>query len=161
MAAPWQRRLWRAVAGRRRRWQSPVQVARCAFREAIVLDTAAIALVPNRGCQSLQPIWRDDGEFIERRAQGLSDAFQPVEATYGGYYVCGVGTLAAPSPDQPLIPQALQKGIEKQSFSAAFDQARTEFAQNGMVEAGIGQRQTQRVLPVDPPTHGISSLTVG
>jgi hypothetical protein len=30
-----------------------------------------------------------------------------------------------------------------------------------VIEAGIGQRQAERIFPVDPPTHGISRLTVG
>ena len=75
--------------------------------------------------------------------------------------MCGVGALAAPGLDQPLFSQAPREGVEQQSFSTAVNQARAELAQDSMIEAGIGQRQTQRAFPVDPPAHGIGGLTVG
>ena len=41
------------------------------------------------------------------------------------------------------------------------DQAAAELAEHGVIEAGVGQLQTQRVLPVDASADGVSGLTIG
>jgi len=41
------------------------------------------------------------------------------------------------------------------------DEASAELAQDGMVEAWIGQCQPQDLFPINAATHGIRSLAVG
>src|SRR5271165_4253112 len=60
-----------------------------------------------------------------------------------------------------MIAQALRERVEQQSFRATFDQTRAELAQDRVVEAGVDQRQTECVFPVDPSAYGIRGLTVG
>src|SRR4029450_5548823 len=43
----------------------------------------------------------------------------------------------------------------------ALDQARTELAEYGVVEAWIGEGEAERVLPIDPAPHGVRRLPVG
>ena len=57
--------------------------------------------------------------------------------------------------------QANEQGVEQLSFRLALDQSGAEFAEHGVIEAGVGQRQAQRKLPIDAAAHGIGGLTVG
>src|SRR2546428_9676720 len=45
----------------------------------VVFDPMAIAVIPFRRCQDLYPGRRDYSETVERRAEGLPDALQPIE----------------------------------------------------------------------------------
>src|SRR3954454_18291826 len=72
-----------------------------------------------------------------------------------------VGTLPAPLADQAEFPASFQEGVEELQFGLAVDQAGAELAEDGVVEAGIGQFQSQGVLPVDAATDGIGGLAVG
>lgn len=60
-----------------------------------------------------------------------------------------------------MLLQALQQGVEQQQLGVARDQARTELAQHGVIKARIGERQAERVFPIDPAPHGVSRLAVG
>ena len=54
----------------------------------------------------------------------------------------------------------MQEGVEELQLGLAVDQARAEFAEDGVVEAGIGQFQGEGVLPVDSPADGIGGLAI-
>ena len=72
-----------------------------------------------------------------------------------------VGALPVPFADQAEFPASFQEGVEELLFGLAVDQAGAELAEYGVIEAGIGQFQTQGVLPVDATTDGIGGLAVG
>jgi hypothetical protein len=62
---------------------------------------------------------------------------------------------------KPRSRKRCRKSVEQLSFGATFDQARAELTEDRVVEAGIDQRQTQCVFPVDPSAYGIRSLSIG
>ena len=95
--------------------------------------------MPIRRRQGPQPLRRDDGEAVQGRAQCLPDTFEPVEPPHGGQDMRGIRALAPSGPDQFPVPQDRQQGVEQQSLDISFDQTRTELAEDGVVEAGIGQ----------------------
>jgi hypothetical protein len=74
---------------------------------------------------------------------------------------CRPRALTRPCLDQALVFQALQQGVEQQQFGPTRDQAGAELAEHGVVEAGIGEGEAERVLPVDPAPHGVGRLAVG
>jgi hypothetical protein len=101
------------------------------------------------------------GEFVQCRTRGLADTFKPVETAHSRQHVRRVGALATFGLHQAPVAQALQESVEQLSFGATFDQARAELTEDRVVEAGIDQRQTQCVFPVDPSAYGIRSLSIG
>jgi hypothetical protein len=54
----------------------------------------------------------------------------------------------------------LEDGVEEQVLGPASDEARPELAEDGGVEASVGERQGEHVLPVDQTAHGIGRLPV-
>jgi hypothetical protein len=72
-----------------------------------------------------------------------------------------VGALSSPWADQAEFPASVQERVEELLFGLTEDQAGAELAEHGVVEAGIGQFQTEGVLPVDAITDGVGGLAVG
>ena len=62
--------------------------------------------------------------------------------------------------DQAEFLELVQQGVQKPLFGLAVDQARAELAEHGVIEAGIGQFQTQGVLPVDAAADGVGGLAI-
>jgi hypothetical protein len=75
--------------------------------------------------------------------------------------VRGVGALLASGLHQPALAEALQHAVEQKLLGVASEQAGAELAQDGEIEAGVGQLQTERILPVDSRPHGFGRLAVG
>jgi hypothetical protein len=72
-----------------------------------------------------------------------------------------VGALPAPRSDQFEIAGSVQEGVQELLFGLALDQAGAELAQDGVIEAGIGQFQAKRVLPIDAAADGVGGLAIG
>jgi len=72
-----------------------------------------------------------------------------------------VGTLFAALLQQAQSLHTLQYDIKKNQFQLALNQTRAKFAQYCMVEASVGQLQTECVLPVDASTNRVRSLAIG
>jgi hypothetical protein len=108
-----------------------------------------------------QPIWREVGEDRERVAHRLGHELNPIQRADGGQHVRRVRPLTPPDLEQPTVTGAVDQQVEQSSLGPAEQQAGAEFAEDGVIEARIGQLQGQRVLPVDPPTHGVGRRTVG
>ena len=65
------------------------------------------------------------------------------------------------SSDQSEFPASVQEGVQELLFGLAVDQAGAEFAEHGVIEAGVGQFQAEGVLPVDAAADGIGGLAIG
>src|SRR4051794_25006310 len=130
-------------------------------RQAAVLDPAGVGLVPRLRDHTAEPVRGDGGELVERGAQGLADQLQPVEDADGGQNVGGVGALPAARLEQAELAAALEQLAEETLLGAALEQPGAELAQDRGVEAGVGQLQPERVLPVDPGAHGFRGPPVG
>jgi hypothetical protein len=75
--------------------------------------------------------------------------------------VGGVGALT-PSGFEPLALTAnRQEGIEQALVGAPRDQPGAKLTSHRTVKAGIGQLQTQGLLPIDATSHGVGALAVG
>ena len=109
----------------------------------------------------MQPLGGDHGQFVQGGPQRLADPLQPVEHADRGQDMRRVGALPAPLADQAEFPASFQEGVQELLFGLAVDQAGAEFAQHGVIEAGIGQFQPQGVLPVDAATDGVGGLAIG
>jgi hypothetical protein len=57
-----------------------------AFRKAVILHPAPVALEPDRLCDRAHPVGREDGKVAERRAQRLCDRFQQVQIVHRGQH---------------------------------------------------------------------------
>jgi len=55
---------------------------------------------------------------------------------------------------------AFQQGVKQDQLQLAFNQASAKLAQHRVVEASVGQFQTERILPVNPAPHRIRGLAV-
>ena len=88
------------------------------LRQARILDPLAIALVPLKGRQPLQPGGGDRRQLVESGPQRLCHQFQPVEHPDRRQDMGRVGALLATGFEQAQGPTALQELLE-QSASAA------------------------------------------
>ena len=98
-----------------------------------------IAVIPLQRRQRLHPGRRDHGETVERGAEGLPNALQPIAHADGAYHMGGVRPLPAVGFQQPLRTGHCQKGLEEQGLDFSGNQPSTELAQDGMVEARISE----------------------
>ena len=94
-------------------------------------------------------------------AHRLGHQLHPIQRPDGGQHVRRVRPLPPPGLEQPAVAGALHQQVEQSSLSPADQQAGAEFAEDGVIEARIGQLQGQRVLPVDAAAHRIGRRTVG
>jgi hypothetical protein len=109
---------------------------------------------------SAHPGRHSDGECVEHLAKRLANQFQPIERTNSSQDVARVGALPTVGFEQTQPLEALQHQIEEHSFGIAIDQATPKFTQDRVIESWIVEVQSERVLPIDPNTHGIGSLAV-
>ena len=79
---------------------------------------------------------------------------------HGGQHVRAVGALLAPRLDQATRLEALEHAVQQQVLRLPGHQAGAELGQHAEVEAGVGQLEPERVLPVDPGAHGVGGLPV-
>jgi hypothetical protein len=63
--------------------------------------------------------------------------------------------------EQPQLLQLHQQGVEQTLFGLSGRQARTKFAQHGVVEPGIGQLEPEQVFPVQPSAHRVCRRAIG
>jgi hypothetical protein len=66
----------------------------------------------------------------------------------------------APRLDQPARLEALEHPVQQQELRPSRDEAAAELGEHAEVEAGVGQLEPERVLPVDAGTHGVGGLPV-
>jgi hypothetical protein len=71
-----------------------------------------------------------------------------------------VGALPAARLEQVEVTKPVQEEVQEQLFGLASDQTGAELTQDGRIEAGIGQFQSQGVLPVDARADGLDGLAV-
>ena len=62
--------------------------------------------------------------------------------------------------DQATGLEALEHPIEQQMLRVADHQPRPELGQHAEMEAGVGQLEPERVLPVNPGAHRVGRLPV-
>ena len=72
----------------------------------------------------------------------------------------GVGALLATGLDQAAIPEAFEHLVEQKLLSLTGDQSGAELTEDREIESGIGQLQTERVLPVDAGADRVGGLPV-
>jgi hypothetical protein len=125
------------------------------------LDAPAVPPVPLRRGQRPEPVGRHHGQFVQGGPQRLADPLEPVEDAHRGQDMGRVGALPAPRSDQSEIPASVQEGVQELLSGLAVDQSGAELAQDGVIEAGIGQFQAEGVLPVDAAADGVGGLAVG
>jgi hypothetical protein len=128
--------------------------------QVVVLDAPRVALVPLRRGQYLQPVGVHHGQVVRGGPHRLAVPLQPVEHADGGQDMGRVGALPAPLADQSEFPAPVQEGVQEQLFGLAVDQVGAEFAQHGVVEAGVVQLQAEGVLPVDATMDGVGGLAI-
>ena len=130
-------------------------------RQAVGVQPSAVAVGPRGWARPMQPVRCHRRERVQRVAQRLADRLQPVEGPDRRHHRGRVGPLPPARPDQPRRPTARQQQVEEQRLLRAHQQPRAERAQHRVVEAGVVQRQAERVLPVDPASHRLGGLAVG
>ena len=83
-----------------------------------------------------------------------------MQVVHGGQHMGAVGPLLAARLDQATGLEALEHPVEQQMLRVAGHQPRPELGQHAEVEAGVGQLEPKRVLPVDPGAHRVGRLPV-
>ena len=109
----------------------------------------------------MQPVGRHHGHFVQGGPHRLADPLEPIEHADRGQDMGRVGALPAPRSDQPEFAASVQEGVQELLFGLARDQAGAELAQDGVIEAGVGQFQAEGVLPVDAAADGVGGLAIG
>jgi hypothetical protein len=109
----------------------------------------------------LQPVRVRGGQRLQRGPHALPGQLQPVQRSYRGDHVGGVGTLLAARLGQALGRQAVQQRIQRHLLQAGPGHPPPELRQHRMVKARVIQGQPQQVFPVDPGPHRISRQPVG
>ncbi|WP_093821150.1 hypothetical protein [Streptomyces sp. PpalLS-921] len=79
--------------------------------QSVGVNPRAVAFLPHRIHHRAHPVRRGYGERLHRRAQGLADELQAVEATDRGQDVRGIRTLSPTRGDEPLAGQPFQQQI--------------------------------------------------
>lgn len=72
----------------------------------------------------------------------------------------GIGPLLPSRFEPAALPSQSQNGIEQPLLRLSLQEPRAEFGENGIIEAGIGEFQSQRIFPVNPTTDGVRRLAV-
>ena len=109
----------------------------------------------------LKPIRHRDGQHLQGMAECLPHKFDAIQRADRRQDVTGVGTLVALWLEQSALADSLQEQVQEQSLGTALDQPATELAQDGVIETGILQLETERVLPNHARAYGIRCLAVG
>jgi hypothetical protein len=120
-----------------------------------------VPVVPLGRGDRAQPAGRRRGERVQRGAHRLAHELDAVEGAHGRQHVRAVGALPRARPHQPALRRALEQPVEQELLGAADDQTPAELAQHAVVEAGVGQLERERVLPVDARAHRVGRLAVG
>jgi uncharacterized protein with von Willebrand factor type A (vWA) domain len=94
-------------------------------------------------------------------AQGLDHQLDPVQVTAVGVDGDAVGVLDAARPVEAEITQLLEDRVEDAGLNAIIEQALAKLGDHILVEAGVIQREVQRVFPIQPEAHVIRRLAVG
>ncbi len=134
---------------------------RFALGQAPLFEQSAVAVRPLGIGVPSEPLRCGRGEAVQRRAQRLAHALQPVHCTHRGQHVRAVRTLAPAGLEQAELAEPRQHGVEQCLFEPARDQAGSELAQDRVVEPSIGQVEAEGVFPVDPTPDGIGCLSIG
>src|SRR5215210_2079345 len=130
-------------------------------RETIVFEAITIAVKPDGWYRGLKPAWVCRGEDVEGMAQCLADAFESVEHLDSSEYMGRVGALATFALDQALGAKEREHGLKQQQFRITDDQALAKLAQDGGIEARIGQLQRQGIFPINASAYGGGGLLIG
>ena len=133
---------------------------RLATWQPVVVERSAVAVAPSTINGRVEPLRRDLGEDSERVAQGFADPLQPVEVAHRRQHLHRVRPLSPASIKQPPALERLEEAVQLARLASSSQQARAELAQDGQVEAGVGQVQAEGVLPVDARPNGFSGLAV-
>ncbi|ESY15427.1 hypothetical protein [Mesorhizobium sp. LNJC394B00] len=72
----------------------------------------------------------------------------------------GVSALTTVRPHEMARFGDVENSVKQHRFSPTGNQARPKLAQDRVVEAGIGERESQRILPINPASHGIRRLSI-
>jgi len=128
--------------------------------QAVVEGTSLVRFRPVRQGLRQQPFWRRQGQHIQRMPERLVDALDPVHRPGRGQDMGGVRALPSPGLEQTMSGRNLQNGIQQQRLGGPRHQARPELAQHRAVEAGVGERQAEEILPVDPAPDSIGRLAI-
>src|SRR3954454_250525 len=95
-----------------------------ALRQPCVLDPAAIALVPSRGGQGMQPVRSNGRGRVEGRSQRLGDKLQPIEGANGCQHMRGVGPLPPPGLEDAALGSGKNLGRYAASWIACWPRPR-------------------------------------
>ena len=129
-------------------------------REAILPEPPTVAGAPLVRDPPWEPRGRDRGGRSQGVARRLPDQRQAVAHLDRGQDVRRIGPLPPARPDEALLAQRGEQGLEEPGLHPVLDQARAELAQDRGIEAGVLQGQAERVLPVDPGAHRVGRLAI-
>ena len=102
---------------------------------------------------------RSDG-IGQGRTQGFCQQLEPVHHADRCQHMGRVGPLPAPGLDQPRRLALLQQFLEQPLPGLTRKQSGAELAENGEVEARVGQLETEQVFPVDPGADGVGGPSI-
>ena len=71
-----------------------------------------------------------------------------------------VRALAATGLQNPALARRVQQAAQQPLRCPMLEQAATELAQHGEVEACVGQVKGEHIFPIDPAPDGIGGLAV-
>ena len=72
-----------------------------------------------------------------------------------------VRSLFAPGFQPPVVLATNQQVVKEPFFGLTGHQPLSKFREDAKVKPGVGQLQTQQILPVNATAHGIGRLAVG
>lgn len=110
---------------------------------------------------SEKPFRRDRGRLVESVAERLDDGLDPRHRVDGSKNMRRVSALTTSRLNEITRERVLQDRLEEPPLRAMVEQPGPELAQDGVIEAAVGEREAEEVLPVDPRADSVSGLAVG
>jgi hypothetical protein len=132
-----------------------------AFGQPLVVPAAAGASHPRRLGVPAQPLGGGIGQVVEGVPHRFPHQLQPVAGAHRRQDVGRVRPLPAPGCEQAARAAPCQQSVQEQGVRLPFEKTGAAFAEDGVVEAAVGQRQRQRILPVDARPNRVGRLAVG
>src|SRR3954452_8806339 len=116
-----------------------------ALRQPCVLDPAAIALVPSRGGQGMQPVRSNGRGRVEGRSQRLGDKLQPIEGANGCQHMRGGGPQSTRGVEDAELWGDLEPALQQALLRATGQKTVSKLAEDTKVKARVGQLEAKKV----------------
>src|SRR5579859_1185973 len=134
----------------------------CRFpqRRTRIFASRTITFHPLLFAVSTEPVGSSYRKTIEGSTHRFPDTEHSVEGADLGQDMGGIGALPSARFEPAFLPKHAEHFLKQKLLSMVFYETSTKFGEDRGVKPCIGEFQTQQILPIDPPSNGISRLSI-